>query len=64
MDHADYLTFLEVALAGRAAEEVFFGSEGVGDGAGGNESSDLAKATEIAFDMVCRQGLGRSSRLI
>ena len=64
MDHADYLMFLEVALGGRAAEEVFYGPEGVGAGAGGGQSSDLAKATGIAFDMVCRLGLGRSARLV
>ncbi|MGC8493674.1 MAG: AAA family ATPase [Syntrophobacteraceae bacterium] len=63
LSRSDYLSYLEILLGGRAAEEVFYGANGVGAGAGGSESSDLAKATEIATDMVCRLGLGRSSRL-
>jgi len=64
LGRVDYMKLLEVILAGRAAEEMFFSAAGVGAGAGGSESSDLAKPTEIALDMVCHMGLGRSSRLI
>ncbi|MCE5336852.1 MAG: AAA family ATPase [Desulfobacteraceae bacterium] len=59
---ADYLAFLRITLGGRAAEEVFYGAEGVGAGAGGSRSSDLAKAAATALDMVCRLGLGRALR--
>lgn len=59
---ADFLAMIDVALAGRAAEEVFYGIDGVGAGAGGGEYSDLAKATSIALDMVCRLGLGLSQK--
>ncbi|WP_243311170.1 AAA family ATPase [Fundidesulfovibrio agrisoli] len=60
---ADYLAYLSILLGGRAAEEVFFGEDRVGAGAGGSEQSDLAKATEVATDMVCKLGLGTMMRL-
>lgn len=50
---------LETALAGRAAEEVVFGADDVGAGAGGQDSnSDLAVATRLATFIVCQSGLG------
>ena len=58
LNRADFLAHLQVTLGGRAAEEVFYGPEGVGAGAGGSEFSDLARATAMAVDMVCRLGLG------
>jgi len=64
VDRSDYLAYLAILLGGRAAEEVFFGEDYVGAGAGGSENSDLAKAAEVATDMVCRLGLGRNKRLI
>lgn len=64
LNRADFLAHLQVTLGGRAAEEVFYGETGVGAGAGGSESSDLASATTMALDMVCRLGLGKSSRLL
>lgn len=60
----DFQTHLQMALAGRAAEEIFYGPEGVGAGAGGSENSDLAKATDIAFEMICRLGLGTKPKLL
>jgi AAA+ superfamily predicted ATPase len=50
---------LETILAGRAAEEIVFGSDDVGAGAGGSsEDSDLAVATRLAELVVCQSGLG------
>ncbi len=49
---------LETVLAGRAAEEVVFGGDDVGTGAGGAEGSDLAVATRLATFVVCQSGLG------
>ena len=63
LGRAYYLALLMVTLGGRAAEEVFYGPDGIGAGAGGGETSDLAKATTIAQDMVCRLGLGRDMDL-
>lgn len=64
LTRADYLSLMDVTLGGRAAEEVFFGREAVGAGAGGSDKSDLAKAMTLALDMVCRLGLGREMRLL
>ncbi len=49
---------MTVHLAGRAAEEVVLGS--VSSGAGGNEDSDIARATSLATDCVARLGLSQS----
>jgi ATP-dependent Zn protease len=50
---------LETVLAGRAAEEIAYGPEEVGAGAGGPDpSSDLAVATRLATLVVCQSGLG------
>lgn len=49
---------LEVVLAGRAAEEVVFGADEIGAGAGGPDSDcDLAVATRMATLIVCQSGL-------
>lgn len=63
MSRSDYLALLDVTLGGRAAEEVFYGPEGVGAGSGGGETSDLARAATLALDMVCRLGLGGAPRI-
>ena len=48
---------IRVSLAGRAAEMVYYGDEnGLSTGA----SSDLANATRIALDMMCRYGMDPS----
>ena len=60
---SDFMAYLAFLLGGRAAEEVFYGEEHVGAGAGGGSDSDLAKVTEMATDMVCKLGLGRNMRL-
>lgn len=46
---------LATMLAGRAAEHVFMGE--VSGGAGGGANSDLARATKLAIEAVCRLGL-------
>jgi cell division protease FtsH len=53
---ADLTAMIVIALAGRAAEEELLGS--VTMGAGGSAQSDLALATELAFDMEARFGFG------
>ncbi len=64
MTRRKMLERLETALAGRAAEEVVFGSDDVGLGAGGSDrSSDLAVATRIATLLVCQSGLGDDGSL-
>ena len=50
-----------VHLAGRAAEEVMFGEPSLG--AGGEEDSDLARATELVMAMTGSGGLGREGSL-
>jgi cell division protease FtsH len=45
---------LRIALAGMAAEEIYFGESGTGP------SSDLAAATELAAQMVGSFGMGKS----
>jgi ATP-dependent Zn protease len=55
---------LETILAGRAAEEIVYGADDVGAGAGGpSESSDLAVATRWAELIVCQSGLGDDGAL-
>ena len=49
---AKLLDELTVFYAGRAAEEIFFGKDNVTTGA----SSDIERATDIAFEMVTRYG--------
>ena len=45
---------IRVSLAGRAAEMVYYGDE---DGLSTGASSDLANATKIALNMICRLGM-------
>ncbi|MBP0439894.1 AAA family ATPase [Tianweitania sediminis] len=54
---AMYLDRIVRALSGSAAEEVFFGDRA--DGAGGTETSDLARATTYASIMEASVGLGQ-----
>jgi ATP-dependent Zn protease len=50
---------LETVLAGRASEEVVFGADEIGAGAGGADTNcDLAVATSWATLIVCQSGLG------
>ena len=50
---------LETVLAGRAAEEIVFGADAIGGGAGGPDTTcDLAVATRMATLIVCQSGLG------
>lgn len=60
-----YVEYLQVLLAGRAAEEIIFGQENISSGAGGNSAnSDLAIATNLAANLVCNMGMSKSSTLI
>jgi ATP-dependent Zn protease len=55
---------VETVLAGRAAEEVVFGADDIGAGAGGpSTNSDLAVATRLATLVVCQSGLGEGGSL-
>ena len=55
---------LETVLAGRAAEEIVYGADEIGAGAGGySEDSDLAVATRLAELIVCQSGLGDDDAL-
>lgn len=63
MTRRQALDRLRTILSGRAAEELVFGADEVGLGAGGGESSDLAVATRIATHLVCSTGLGGNGRL-
>lgn len=57
---AEYLEYLEIALAGRAAEEIRFGPDRVTSGA----YSDLKYATELAQQMISQLGLGPNGSLV
>jgi len=64
MTRRSALERIETALAGRAAEELVFGADDVGLGAGGpSTNSDLAVATSIATLLVCQSGLGQDGGL-
>jgi ATP-dependent Zn protease len=58
-----YFAFLQFILGGRAAEELVFGTESISSGAGGDENSDLAKATRLANKIVTQFGFGIRSGL-
>ncbi|MEH2468777.1 cell division protease FtsH [Nitrobacteraceae bacterium AZCC 2161] len=49
---------ITILLAGRAAEKIVFGACEVTTGAGSGDQSDLVRATQIAFDIEVRFGLG------
>ena len=53
---------LVVLLAGRAAEDVALNS--ISSGAGGSEDSDLARATDLAFNAVGTLGLSSRDNLV
>lgn len=64
MTRAGMVEQLETVLGGRAAEEVIFGADDIGAGAGGpGEGSDLAAATQLATLLVCQSGLGDDGML-
>lgn len=55
---ADIENFITMLMAGRAAEEEFLTEAGATVGAGGDEESDLAKATRAACAIELKLGLG------
>jgi len=54
----EFKDVLARAMAGRVAEKIVYGADGITTGAG----SDLRKATEIARDMIIEQGMGSKLR--
>jgi cell division protease FtsH len=56
----DYMEHLEIFLAGRAAEALQYGEDGVSSGA----RSDLIVATDVAKNMVSQFGLGPDGSLM
>ena len=62
---SESLEQIELFLAGRAAEEVAFGPDGVTGGAGGSATrSDLAVASASALSLVAQQGFGPDGSLL
>ncbi|WP_195909505.1 hypothetical protein [Rhizobium tubonense] len=55
---SNYFDRIAMLMGGIAAEEIVYGS--FSDGAGGNESSDLHSATNLATQLECQLGMGRS----
>ncbi|EGC31896.1 hypothetical protein DICPUDRAFT_5265, partial [Dictyostelium purpureum] len=58
MDHVQFtrkqmMARLAICLAGRAAEEIFFGDDGVTSGA----SSDFQQASSLAYSMITKWGM-------
>ncbi len=61
---ADVLEQVRIFLAGRAAEEVVYGKDNVGAGAGGPGSSDLGQATRLLVRMFLQHGYSETSGLL
>jgi hypothetical protein len=57
---AEYIELLEIALAGRAAEEIRFGPDRVTSGA----FNDLQYATDLAQHMISQLGFGPNGSLV
>ncbi len=55
---------VRVFLGGRAAEEVIFGKNNVGAGAGGGDRSDLGQATRFLTRMFLQHGYSNSGGLL
>jgi ATP-dependent Zn protease len=64
MTRAEALARVRNLLGGRAAEEILLGRDHVTTGAGGSASSDLAKASCIATQMIARHGMGDAGDLL
>jgi ATP-dependent 26S proteasome regulatory subunit len=60
----NYTGILEILLAGRAAEELIYGKKGISSGSGADESGDLAKATNMAGNMIMKYGFGKKTGLL
>ncbi|MGF1455532.1 MAG: AAA family ATPase [Alphaproteobacteria bacterium] len=61
---ADVLDQVRIFLGGRAAEEVVYGKDNVGAGAGGSGSSDLAQATRLLIRMFMQHGYSERGGLV
>lgn len=59
----EVLEMVRICLAGRAAEQVVYGEENVGAGAGGSGASDLAQATRLLTRMYAQHGYSENSGL-
>ncbi len=64
IQRAEIMELLRVFLAGRAAEEVIFGSKAIGAGSGGGAHSDLGQATRLLTRMYLQYGYSSSSGLL
>jgi len=64
MSRAEGLARIRGVLGGRAAEELLLGRDHVSTGAGGSQSSDLAKATKMATHLIGLCGLGDSRSMV
>lgn len=65
LTRAQYREQLQVFLAGRAAEELEYGPDGVSTGAGGeSQQSDLAVASRVATGLVCHQGMAENGQIL
>jgi len=64
VNKADILEQVRICLAGRAAEEVVYGAEDVGAGAGGSRASDLAQATRLLLRMYLQHGYSAAGGLV
>ena len=51
-----FLADIDVAMGGRAAEELFFGNSAITTGCG----SDLKQATNVVYRMIMMSGMGSS----
>lgn len=56
----ELLAFIDVAMGGRVAEELIYGNDDITTGC----SSDLSKASQIAYEFVRSYGMGDSKFLI
>jgi ATP-dependent metalloprotease len=60
MNKKNMLASIDVAMGGRAAEELFLGNEEITTGC----SSDLTKATEMAYYFVKHMGMNENLSLL
>jgi ATP-dependent metalloprotease len=56
----ELLAFIDVAMGGRVAEELIYGNEDITTGC----SSDLTRATDIAYKFVRNYGMGNNLLLV
>ena len=60
MSARNYISQIDVAMGGRAAEDIFFGEKEISSGAG----SDLQKATQLAYQYIMQFGMDEDFSLM